>query len=351
MKKIITFIFTFIFSCCLLNASTKGISVQTSEIRAMCKDAQALEQEISDLESEITIFDQREKNSTPILKSTYEILTRCFTLLFDLQRFSKFLVINNAQKNKNDFVRCSIVIKNFSAYFKTVSEELSKNTREIIALKQKRMEKAKELDMKKSRYEKLKMQIKNKLPETEKTAEENIIKNVVYHIATKSNSIDELDAELESENAIGVLKNTKINTELSLIYPATGKLVTEFGDKNKNGDMIYCISFETRKGAVVTSPAKGLVVFSGKFLNYGNMIIISNGEYRVFVYGMSNDIYTKTGDVVEIGDYIGTMSDEAQTEKPVVMMELRKSGESLDPRHWLHQTIERENSVKKMPRN
>ena len=178
------------------------------------------------------------------------------------------------------------------------------------------------MDKKKARYEELKKQIKDKLPEAVKNAEENIIKNVVYHIATKSNSIDELDAELESENAIGVLKNTKINTELSLTYPATGKLITEFGDKGKNEDMIYCISFETRKGAIVTSPAKGLVVFSGKFLNYGNMIIISNGEYRVFIYGMSDNVYTKTGDVVEIGDYIGTMSDEAQPEKPVIMMEL-----------------------------
>ena len=351
MKKIVVFIFAFIFSCCLANASSKDISVQSAEIRAICKDAQELEQEISDLESEINIFDQREKNSTPILKSTYEILTRCFTLLFDLQRFSKFLVINNSQENKNDFVRCSIIIKNFSSYFNAVSGELSKNTREIIALKQKRIEKAKELDKKKVRYEELKKQIKDKLPETVKNAEENIIKNVVYHIATKSNSIDELDAELESENAIGVLKNTKINTELSLTYPATGKLVTEFGDNGKNGDMIYCISFETRKGAIVTSPAKGLVVFSGKFLNYGNMIIISNGEYRVFIYGMSDDVYTKTGDVVEIGDYIGTMSDEAQPEKPVIMMELRKSGESLDPRHWLHQTIEKENKGSKILRN
>ena len=144
MKKIVVFIFAFIFSCCLANASSKDISVQSAEIRAICKDAQELEQEISDLESEINIFDQREKNSTPILKSTYEILTRCFTLLFDLQRFSKFLVINS-QENKNDFVRCSIIIKNFSAYFKSVSGELSKNTREIIALKQKKINKIKEV--------------------------------------------------------------------------------------------------------------------------------------------------------------------------------------------------------------
>lgn len=350
MKKIIFFIFAFIFSYCLADTSGKDSSIQTPKIRTLCTQAQELEREISDLESEISIFDQREKNSAPILKSTYEILTRCFTLLFDLQRFSKFLVINS-QENKNDFVRCSIIIKNFSSYFKSVSGELSKNTREIIALKQKKINKIKELEQKKNKYEELKKNIKDELPEVTKDIEENIIKNVVYHIATKSNSIDELDAELESENAIGVLKNTKINTELSLAYPATGKLVTEFGDKGKNGEMIYCISFETRKGAIITSPAKGLVVFSGKFLNYGNMIIISNGEYRVFLYGVSDDAYTKTGDVVEIGDYIGTMNDETQGDKTVIMMELRKSGESLDPRHWLQQTLEKENKGLKIVRS
>ena len=342
MKKLVVVIFI-AFSCCLGANSSGNGSNQTQQIRSLCKEAQEIESQVSRLEFEIEELKQQEKNSAPILKSTYEILTRCFTLLFDLQRFSKLLVMNQ-QENKNDFVRCSIVIKNFSSYFKSVSAQLAKNTNEIIALKQTKIEKINELNTKKKRYEELKELLKSELATIPQTEEESIIKNVVYHIATKSNSLEELDAELESENAVGVLKNTKVNTELALTYPASGKIVTEFGDKGKNGEMIYCISFETRKGAIVTSPVKGLVVFSGKFLNYGNMIIISNGDYRVFLYGIDDNVYINTGDVVEIGDYIGTMDDK-QMDNPVIKMELKKSGDALDPRHWLLQTIEKEASI------
>jgi septal ring factor EnvC (AmiA/AmiB activator) len=145
---------------------------------------------------------------------------------------------------------------------------------------------------------------------------------------------------LESENAIGVLKNAKIATNLCLKYPVSGKIVGEFGDKGKNGEMLCQISFKTRPGAIVTSPAKGLIVFSGKFLNYGNMVILSNGEYRIFLYGMES-ITVSAADVVEIGDYIGKMGDKANA--TIVNMELRKSGDPLDPRHWLLDTIEKEN--------
>lgn len=309
----------------------------------MCKQAQQLEREISDAEFDIENLSKQEKNSAPILKSVYITLTRCFTLLFDLQRFSKILAIN-PKENKNDFIRCSIIIKNFSLYFKLVSKQLAKRTNEVIAIKTQRKNIIKALDKKKEKYEKLKKQIKKETPENSKDMEQNIIKNVVYHIATKSNSIDELDAELESENAIGVLKNTKINTKLSLSYPVSGKLVTEFGDKGKDGRMVYYISFETREGAIVTSPSKGLVVFSGKFLNYGNMVIISNGEYRVFIYGMS-DVHANTGDIVEIGDYVGTMGGIVRAEKPVIKMELRKCGELLDPRHLLLRSVEKEKTA------
>jgi septal ring factor EnvC (AmiA/AmiB activator) len=208
----------------------------------------------------------------------------------------------------------------------------------MIELRKKRNLSKADLESNIDRYNNLKIAIDKKTSSLPRQNEEGIMQNVVCHIATKSESIDELDAELESESAVGVLKNTKISTDLSLVYPVCGKIVTEFGDKGQNGEMIYYISFETRPSAIVTSPAKGLVVFAGNFLNYGNMIIISNGEYRIFLYGMET-MYTMTGDIVEIGDYVGKMKS---SDDNIVKMELRKSGEALDPRHWLLQTLEKD---------
>lgn len=314
-------------------------SLQTDELRSLCKKSQKLEKEISRCEHELDEIAKKEKTSTPVIKNIYEILTRCFTVLFNIQRFFTLLIIAQVE-NKNDFVRCSIIIKNFASYFKNVSSQLDKSTSEITKLKTEKMNYNHKLEEMKSKYNKLIETILYKTNEITKNNEETIIQNIVYHIATKSSSIEELDAELESENAIGVLKNTKISTSLSLSFPVNGRIVSEFGDKGPSGKMIYYTSFECRPLAIVTSPAKGLVVFSGKFLNYGNMVIISNGDYRVFLYGIDS-IFVSAGDVVEIGDYVGRMSNNLKSGKSIILkMELRRSGEALDPRHWLLQNLE-----------
>lgn len=339
MKKSFV-ILLFLFISFLSNGEeAQNNAVQNQEIRIFCKKGQELEHQISKLEHELNEINKREKSSIPVIRSIYEILTRCFTTLFDIQRFSPLLAMNYIE-NKNDFVRCSIIIKAFSTYFRNVSTQLEENSSEIIKLKKRKIEISNELEIRKKEYQKIKSDIIQKISDIARNNDETIIQNIVCHIAAKSTSIDELDAELESENAVGVLKNTKVATELSLAYPVNGRIVAEFGDKGKDNAMIYYIAFEARSGALVTSPVKGQVVFSGRFLNYDNMVIISNGEYRVFLYGMDS-IFPTAGDVVEIGDYIGRMKDN-QLGKQIIKMELRKSGESLDPRHWLFQTLEKE---------
>ena len=309
---------------------------QIAQLRSLCREAQELEGEISKLECEQENLEKKEKTSTPVIKNILEILARCFTVLFDIQRFSPMLVISQAE-NKNDFVRCSVIIKNFAPYFSRVNSQLNKGTLEIKKMKTTMLECKQNLNALKEKYQKASEIVFAKASEISKNNDETIIQNIVYHIATKSTSIEELDAELESENAIGVLKNTKVTTDLVLSYPVKGRIVSEFGDKGKNGEMLLYTGFSCAPHAIVTSPAKGLVVFSGNFLNYGNMVIISNGDYRVFLYGMES-VFAVAGDTVEIGDYIGKMGTALKKEgTAVIKMELRKSGDALDLRHLIQQ--------------
>ncbi|GHT92221.1 peptidase M23 [Alphaproteobacteria bacterium] len=298
-----------------------------------------LEQKISKEEDALDGMSNDERTSAPVVKNKYEILARCLTLLYDIQRASKILAIN-PKDNRNDFVRCSVIIKNFASYFKSIGRQLGKAGSEVVALKREKNIKKKGLQELIDEYEKLVAIIDEKSAEIAKDRPENVIQNdVVYHIASKSESIEELDAELEAENAIGVLKSMKASTELSLDYPVYGKIATEFGDKNPDGDMIHYISFETRHGGIVISPANGCIEFAGKFLGYGNMVIISNGDHRVFVYEMDM-VFASIGDTVEIGDYMGKMS-QCLSSNPVLKMELKKTGEPLDPRQWMSKTIEK----------
>lgn len=333
--KILSGAFLLLFSTTFCDFS------QPAEMRGLCKEAQELEADISKLTCGLREIEKREKMSAPAIINIYEVLSRYCTVLANIQRYSDFLVLTKYE-NRNDFIRCSTIIKSFTDYFKSVSQKLEKDTAEISKLKKEKSNLLSEYEKALDKYKKTCEAIDAAAKELTNSREENVIQNdVVYHIATKSESIEELDAELEAENTVGVLKNTKVSTELSLAYPVKGKIVSEFGDRGDDGDMICYLGFETNREAIVTSPAKGVVVFSGNFLNYKNMIIISNGEYRIFLYGIKS-MFASTGDTVEIGDYIGKMEDNSE-QLPIIKMELKKSGEPLDPRHWLLQSIEREN--------
>ena len=312
---------------------------QPAEIRQICKEAQKLESDITKMQESLNKLNKQEKMSLPAMVNIYEILSRYCTVLANIQKFSDMLIITKYQ-DRNDFIRCSVVIKSFPDYFKNISLKLGRENAELEKLQKEKNRLNEAYTQALAKYENVCKEIEEKTEKLAAGREENVIQNdVVYHIATKSESIEELDAELEAENVVGVLKNNKVWTNLSLVYPANGRIVAEFGDRGDDDSMICYMGFETNHGAIVTSPAKGLVVFSGSFLNYQNMVIISNGEYRVFLYGMKK-IFAATGDVVEVGDYIGKMDEESK-DLPIVKMELRKSGEPLDPRHWLLQTVEK----------
>ncbi len=330
----------FLFLISLLSFQIADCSfVQPVGVRQLCKEAQKLESEIFKMQESLNRLNKQEKMSLPAMANIYEILSSYCTVLASIQKFSNLLIITKYQ-DKNDFIRCSIVIKNFPDYFKNISLKLGRENAELEKLKEEKLRLSVACEQALSKYQDICKQIEEKTEKLAAGREENVIQNdVVYHIATKSESIEELDAELEAENVVGVLRNNKVWTNLSLIYPANGRIVAEFGDRGDDDSMICYMGFETSRGAIVTSPAKGLVIFSGSFLNYQNMVIISNGEYRVFLYGMKK-IFAATGDIVEVGDYIGKMDEESK-DLPIVKMELRKSGEPLDPRHWILQTVEK----------
>lgn len=313
---------------------------QPEDLRLQCQEAQESEKRMTNYEDQIAQLVNDERVSAPVTRNIYNMLTSCFTLLFTIQRFHQILALNQ-ENNKNDFVRASIIIKNFAAYFHNVSEALHKYGTERMSLRTRREELEKSLGEVKKKYRKLQQGITDACDNLSAHRTENgIVKDIVLHIASKSETLEELDAELEAENTVGVLKNKRFSSELKIFYPVAGKIVNDFGDKGINEQMIYYLGFETRYGAIVTAPVKGLVVFSGKFLNYDNMIIISNGEYRLFIYGIEK-LFAVAGDLVEVGDYIGHMNEHS-IDKPVLKMELKKSGEPLDPRHWLETTLEKE---------
>lgn len=323
----------------LVSLSFGEETTKLDELRILSKKAQNDEKAISRLKQEIKSIKSQEQTSAPIVKSVYDVLTRCFTLLYNIERYAPILRLSQIN-NSTDYVRCSMIIKNFELYFDKIKDQLNRNSTEIIGFQENLKNRMTNLDNAQKDYAKTIVEIDKIANGISSASDEGLIQNdMIYHIAAKSDSLEELDAELEAENALGVLKNTKVSTSLILEYPVAGRLVGEFGDKSPTKEMELATSFETLPEAIVSSPAKGIILFAGPFLNYGNMIIISNGEYRIFLYGLDK-IFVNVGDTVEIGSYIGKMPNK---DAPLLKMELKRSGEALDAHDMILETSRKEN--------
>ena len=80
------------------------------------------------------------------------------------------------------------------------------------------------------------------------------------------------------------------------------------------------------------------MLYAGEFRSYGQLLIINGGNgYHVVMTGLSQ-IDVQLGQFVLAGEPIGTMSaapkGKVQGNAPVLYVEFRKEGRSVDPEPW-----------------
>lgn len=116
----------------------------------------------------------------------------------------------------------------------------------------------------------------------------------------------------------------------SLLWPARGKIVQNFGDTTVSGAHIKGITITTRPSAQVIAPFDGNILFSGPFKNYGHLLIIDNGDnYLTLLAGMERS-YVNVGENILAGEAIGITT----AQKPKLYIEIRKDGNAINPRPW-----------------
>jgi septal ring factor EnvC (AmiA/AmiB activator) len=128
-----------------------------------------------------------------------------------------------------------------------------------------------------------------------------------------------------------------------LPIPANGRIVTAFGAANGVGEKAQGISLATRSGAAVLAPCDGTVEYAGAFRSYGQLLIINaGGGYHVILAGMDR-IDVQLGQFVLAGEPLAAMASQqlasagttlVGTTEPVLYVEFRKDGASIDPAPW-----------------
>ncbi len=131
--------------------------------------------------------------------------------------------------------------------------------------------------------------------------------------------------------------------------PVSGRIVTAYGEPAAGGGISQGIVIATRAGAPVTAPRDGHIAFAGPFRRYGQLLIIQTAEgYHVILAGM-DEVTARVGQDVVAGEPVGVMGSgsssdpqtvstepvSAGTGGPVLYVEIRKNGATVNPSLWL----------------
>ncbi len=137
-----------------------------------------------------------------------------------------------------------------------------------------------------------------------------------------------------------------ITTRGKLARPVSGRQVRGFGGTNELGEKTKGISIASRPNAQVTSPVDGWVAYADEFRTYGQLLIINaGGGYHILLAGMQR-IDVGIGQFVLAGEPVAVMGALAQSRNdkgdkdksnkpgPVLYVEFRKDGQSIDSGPW-----------------
>jgi murein hydrolase activator len=147
----------------------------------------------------------------------------------------------------------------------------------------------------------------------------------------------------------------------TLLLPANGVKIRDFGATDRTGGTEKGISIATRAGAQVTAPSDGWVVYAAPYRSYGQLLILNvGGGYHVLLAGMER-ITVDLGQFVLTGEPVAVMGNGTQvassstsvstmplltsgsesgsppagtTTQPVLYIEFRKDGTPVDPAPW-----------------
>ncbi len=136
----------------------------------------------------------------------------------------------------------------------------------------------------------------------------------------------------------------------SLTVPAAGRIVTRYGERmQRAGGRVSAKGIEivTRPGAQVVAPYDGKIVYAGPFRGYGRILIIEHGgRYHSLLAGLER-IDAVVGQWVLAGEPVGVMAGDTEAggqgtssadRTPKLYVELRRTGQPINPLPWLAQT-------------
>lgn len=127
-----------------------------------------------------------------------------------------------------------------------------------------------------------------------------------------------------------------------LPVPVSGRVAKPYGAALSSGGRARGITFEAMDDAQVVSPYDGVVQYAGVFRHYGQILIIAHGDgYHSLLAGLGT-LHGAVGQTVLAGEPVGRMGAGDGALGPMLYMELRQSGDPINPAPWLSARTQRD---------
>lgn len=124
----------------------------------------------------------------------------------------------------------------------------------------------------------------------------------------------------------------KLGTSGGFTWPVAGEIVAEFGPSQR-GVHNDGVNIAAKQGVTVGAAAKGRVAFVGTNIkSFGRLILIKHDAGIITAYAHLGDITVKEGDIVTLGQAIGSIGKSGRVETPQLHFEIRKLRQPVDPR-------------------
>jgi hypothetical protein len=122
-------------------------------------------------------------------------------------------------------------------------------------------------------------------------------------------------------------------------WPADGRMTSGFGWRRSPFGRTWRfhsgLDISNRRGTPIYVPAPGRVLKAGYNSGYGRMAEIDHGFGITTLYAHCNSIAVREGDLVERGQYLGTIGSTGRSTGPHLHFEVRLDGHPVDPLDYL----------------
>ncbi len=327
-------------------AIINGLNELDLTLNKASQRAAALRSELNTLEKQISETDAAAQELIREIRTTEEYIHKRLVAIYKLNLLGQIHILASAN-SVFDFINRKAAIEHILDYDEAVLKKYLEDKKSLLELSPRLNQQRKEKIEIEENFQKQISTLSNKRSKRSKLLEhirdkKSLELAAIDSLKQAAQALDQtiMSLHVEPVETVDKTKNQFDALKGLLNMPVKGKVISFFGPyKNTKFNVMNFrsgIEIQAERGEPIRAVSSGLVLFSGWFKSYGNMIIIDHGLNYYTIYAHAEELFKSKGDRVETTEVIATVGDSASlTGEANLYFEVRHHGKPMDPLIWL----------------